>query len=409
MALTEAKIKAAIIKEKAYRVADENGLFLEVRPSGSRVWRHRYSFQNRPSIITYGEYPLITIKEARGKRDATRSLIAHGLDPSKANDSTASVAPKDNFGKIALAWLDLKKRGNNCEKNKQVTEWRVNKYVIPMLGDRDITDITSADLLEFGQNIQKMGYIETAHRVMSIVRKIFQYAIIKGYVTTDPTFILRGTLTPSNPQKFAHIDNKKKLGQYYASLDCYTGSAIIREALKFTVLTFPRPNEIRKMLWTDLDFDEALWRIPDKKMKMRRPHLVPLSRQALEIIEYIRPLTGHGQYVFPSPRNYTGTKPMSDAALVAGIRSLGYEQSEVTAHGFRHTASTMLNESQLWSPDAIEKQLAHSDEDKSRRTYNAAEYLDERRKMMQWWADSVESWKEDAGGNNPLYNKNKSV
>ena len=396
MALTEAKIKAAAIKEKAYRVADENGLFLEVRPSGSRVWRHRYSFQNRPSIITYGEYPLITIKEARGKRDATRSLIAHGLDPSKANDSTASVAPKDNFGKIALTWLDLKKRGNNCDKNKQVTEWRVNKYVLPALGNRDIADITSADLLEFGQNIQKMGYMETAHRVMSIVGKIFQYAIIKGYVANDPTFILRGTLSPSSPQKFANITDKKKLGRYYASLDSYTGSAIIREALKFLTLVFPRPNELRKMEWTDIDFDDALWRVPEEKMKMGRPHLVPLSRQALSILEYTKPLTGHGQYVFPSPRNYTGTKIMSDAALVVGIRSLGYEQSEVTAHGFRHTASTMLNESQLWSPDAIEKQLAHSDEDKSRRTYNAAEYLDERRKMMQWWADFVDTLKSEA-------------
>ena len=409
MALTEAKIKAAAIKEKAYRVADENGLFLEVRPSGSRVWRHRYSFQNRPSIITYGEYPLVTLKEARGKRDATRSLIAHGLDPSKASGATAPVAPKDNFGKIALAWLDLKMRGNNCDKNKQVTEWRVNKYVLPALGNRDIADITSADLLEFGQNIQKMGYMETAHRVMSIVGKIYQYAIIKGYVATDPTFILRGTLMPSKSKQFAHFKNKRDLGRFYSSLDCYTGSAIVREALRFSVLVFPRPNEVRHLRWDEIDFEEAIWRIPCEKMKKERPHLVPLSRQVLEILEYVKPLTGHGVYVFPSPRSYAGTKPMSDAALVAALRTLGYTQEEITAHGFRHTASTLLNESQLWTPDAIEKQLAHDDDNKIRSTYNAAEYLDERRKMMQWWADSVETWKEDALGNSALYNKNKSV
>ena len=395
MALTEAKIKALAIKEKTYRVADENGLFLEVRPSGSRVWRHRYSFQNRPSIITYGEYPLVTLKEARGKRDGTRSLVAHGVAPSKWDGINAPAAPKDNFGTVALAWLDLKKRGSHCEKNKQVTEWRVNKYIIPMLGNRDIADITSADLLEFGQDIQRMGYMETAHRVMSIVSKIYQYAIIKGYVANDPTYILRGTLAPSKSKQFAHFKSKRDLGRFYASLDCYTGSAIVREALRFSVLVFPRPTEVRHLRWDEIDFEEVIWRIPGEKMKKERPHLVPLSRQVLEILEYIKPLTGHGVYVFPSPRSHTGTKPMSDAALVVALRTLGYTQEEITAHGFRHTASTLLNESQLWTPDAIEKQLAHDDDNKIRSTYNAAEYLDERRRMMQWWADSVEGWRDE--------------
>jgi len=395
MALTEAKIKALAIKEKTYRVADENGLFLEVRPSGSRVWRHRYSFQNRPSIITYGEYPLVTLKEARGKRDGTRSLVAHGVAPSKGDGINAPAAPKDNFGTVALAWLDLKKRGSHCEKNKQVTEWRVNKYIIPMLGNRDIADITSADLLEFGQDIQRMGYMETAHRVMSIVSKIYQYAIIKGYVANDPTYILRGTLAPSKSKQFAHFKSKRDLGRFYASLDCYTGSAIVREALRFSVLVFPRPTEVRHLRWDEIDFEEVIWRIPGEKMKKERPHLVPLSRQVLEILEYIKPLTGHGVYVFPSPRSHTGTKPMSDAALVVALRTLGYTQEEITAHGFRHTASTLLNESQLWTPDAIEKQLAHDDDNKIRSTYNAAEYLDERRRMMQWWADSVEGWRDE--------------
>ena len=395
MALTEAKIKALAIKEKTYRLADENGLFLEVRPSGSKVWRHRYSFQNHPSIITYGEYPLVTLKEARGKRDGTRSLIAHGVAPSKGGGINAPAAPKDNFGTVALAWLDLKKRGSHCEKNKQVTEWRVNKYIIPMLGNRDIADITSADLLEFGQDIQRMGYMETAHRVMSIVGKIYQYAIIKGYVANDPTYILRGTLAPSKSKQFAHFKSKRDLGRFYASLDCYTGSAIVREALRFSVLVFPRPTEVRHLRWDEIDFEEAIWRIPGEKMKKERPHLVPLSRQVLEILEYIKPLTGHGVYVFPSPRSHTGTKPMSDAALVVALRTLGYTQEEITAHGFRHTASTLLNESQLWTPDAIEKQLAHDDDDKIRSTYNAAEYLDERRRMMQWWADSVEGWRDE--------------
>lgn len=395
MALTEAKIKALAIKEKTYRVADENGLFLEVRPSGSRVWRHRYSFQNRPSIITYGEYPLVTLKEARGKRDGTRSLVAHGVAPSKGDGINAPAAPKDNFGTVALAWLDLKKRGSHCEKNKQVTEWRVNKYIIPMLGNRDIADITSADLLEFGQDIQRMGYMETAHRVMSIVGKIYQYAIIKGYVANDPTYILRGTLAPSKSKQFAHFKSKRDLGRFYASLDCYTGSAIVREALRFSVLVFPRPTEVRHLRWDEIDFEEVIWRIPGEKMKKERPHLIPLSRQVLEILEYIKPLTGHGVYVFPSPRSHTGTKPMSDAALVVALRTLGYTQEEITAHGFRHTASTLLNESQLWTPDAIEKQLAHDDDNKIRSTYNAAEYLDERRRMMQWWADSVEGWRDE--------------
>lgn len=395
MALTEAKIKALAIKEKTYRVADENGLFLEVRPSGSRVWRHRYSFQNHPSIITYGEYPFVTLKEARGKRDGTRSLVAHGVAPSKGDGINAPAAPKDNFGTVALAWLDLKKRGSHCEKNKQVTEWRVNKYIIPMLGNRDIADITSADLLEFGQDIQRMGYMETAHRVMSIVGKIYQYAIIKGYVANDPTYILRGTLAPSKSKQFAHFKSKRDLGRFYASLDCYTGSAIVREALRFSVLVFPRPTEVRHLRWDEIDFEEVIWRIPGEKMKKERPHLVPLSRQVLEILEYIKPLTGHGVYVFPSPRSHTGTKPMSDAALVVALRTLGYTQEEITAHGFRHTASTLLNESQLWTPDAIEKQLAHDDDNKIRSTYNAAEYLDERRRMMQWWADSVEGWRDE--------------
>lgn len=395
MALTEIKVKSAKTQDKSYRLKDENGLYLDVRTTGKKVWRMRYWFRSKENILTFGDYPLISLKEARIKRDEARKQLNDGLDPAKLRDQKKQTFlevkkyNERNFAKYAFEWLEVKKRGLHNEKYLWTIERRLTKYILPAIGNMPFEEVTSKDLLDLSQRLIEADLLETSHRVLSICGQIFRYGIIIGACKNDPTYALKGALPSRSKEHFASIQDKTALGNFYRSIDSYGGSPIIRTALKFLVLTFPRPTELIHLEWNEIDAEAALWRVPPEKMKMKRPHVVPLSKQSLALMEYIRPFTGNGRYVFPSPRSATGSKPMSENALVVAMRTMGYEKAEVCAHGFRHTASTMLNESQLWSPDAIERQLAHVESNKIRGTYNAAIYLDERRKMMQWWADYI--------------------
>lgn len=389
VAISDKAAQAAKPKEKAYRIKDDRGLYLEVRPTGKKSWRIRYSFQGKPGIVTIGEYPLMSVREAHLKRDEIRKKIMEGISPSMpAAEGEPGVV---SFKQVADEWVDEQtKNGEHDKKYIDVIKGRLENYIFPEFGDRPIDEIVPLDLLRLAQKIRDFGRSDTSRRVIYICGQVFRYAILLGLVTSDPTYALRGALPPASNGHFASIQDPLKLGRFYLSIDSCTGSATIRAALRFLVLTFPRPGELRFLEWSEVDFDNKLIRLPAEKMKMKRPHLIPLSSQVIAILRAQQEFTGKGIYVFPSPRNYTGTKVMSDAALVVAMRGMGYEQSEVSAHGFRHTASTMLNESGLWSADAIERQLAHVERNKIRGTYNMAEYLDERRLMMQWWADKVD-------------------
>ena len=395
--ITDSAARNAKPQEKAYRIKDEHGLYLEVRPSGMKSWRLRYYSNGKEGIMTLGEYPLLSCQEARLKRDEIRRKLMDGASPSEIAAPKQAAVP--TFEEVAREWLkEQVKNGNHEKKYIDVINGRLKNYTLPEFGDKPINEIAPLDLLRLAQKIRDFGRSDTSRRVHSICGQVFRYAILLGVIDNDPTYALRGALPPVNGGHFASIQDPLTLGRFYIAIDSYTGSATIRAALRFLVLTFPRPGELRHLEWAEIDWKERLIRLPAEKMKMKRPHLVPISEQVLAILEKQKEFTGNGVYVFPSPRNYTGTKPMSDAALVVAMRAMGYEQNEVSAHGFRHTASTMLNGSGLWSADAIERQLAHVEANKIRGTYNMAQYLDERRRMMQWWADKVDALAAEAWG-----------
>ena len=393
--ITDSAARSAKPQAKAYRLKDEHGLYLEIRPSGMKSWRLRCYNNGKEGIVTIGEYPLMSCKEARAKRDEIRKKLMEGAVLSEISAPKKATVP--TFADIAREWVkQQEKNGNRAKKFFGVTNGRLNTYVFPEFGDRPINEITPLDLLRLVQKIRDFGMADTARRVNSLCGQIFRYAILLGVIESDPTYALRGSLPPVNSKHFASIQDAATLGRFYNSIGFYTGSETIRAALKYLVLTFPRPKELRFLEWSEIDWGERIIRISAEKMKMRRPHIVPLADQVLALLKKQKEVSGNGIYVFPSPRNFTGTRVMSDAALVVAMRAMGYEQDEVCAHGFRHTASTMLNESGLWSGDAIERQLAHMETNKIRGTYNAAEYIEERRRMMQWWADRVESLAEEA-------------
>lgn len=404
--LTEDSICNALPQSAMYRLNDGKGLTLEVLPTGQKFWRWRFKLtpdaqkrlgrKSADSAIRLGEWPMMSLAQAREKRAEGAALAKNGMDPAEVFGRSRSSrerpdvkAAEKDFEKIASAWHEMQAKDSTSDKYKKVLSYRLNKYIVPAFKGRPIDEIKPLEVLNACRRIQDEGNVETAHRVMSMISAIFRYGAILGYVANDPTTVLRGTLATAQTNHFSSIQSPEKLGQFYEAITAYTGSEIIKNALRVLVLTFPRPTEIRHMEWSEIDFDARLWRIKAEKMKMKRPHVVPLSTQVLEIIHFMQELTGKGIYVFPSPRSWTGTRPMSDMALVVAMRAMGYGQDEVCAHGFRHTASTMLNESQLFHSDAIERQLAHVEANKVRGTYNFAEYLDERRNIMQWWADMI--------------------
>ncbi|MCD7876219.1 MAG: integrase arm-type DNA-binding domain-containing protein [Cloacibacillus porcorum] len=393
--LTELQARNAKAESKVYRLKDEAGLSLEVRPSGKNVWRMRYWIAGRERILTFGDYPLFSLKEARDRRDIARRIIADGGDPAekwaeeRAAVKAAEEAAKDTFEAVALEWLDMRLSENLSDRYKHKTEWRLRKYILPSIGKIRFSEVSPLDLLGMCKSLEARGLVETEHRLVGICSQIFRYGIIWQKRTDDPTYSLRGALMSPTVRHFSSIQDKSLLGEFYVAIESCTGSEIIKAALRFLVLNFPRPGELRHAEWSEFNFDTNIWSISAEKMKMKRPHMVPLGSHSLALLKALHPLTGHGRYVFPSPRSGTGSVPMSDMALNVAMRAMGYEQEDVSAHGFRHTASTMLNDSLLWSPDAIERQLAHVDGNKVRETYNAAEYWEERKRMKQWWEDFV--------------------
>ena len=392
--LSDTKIRAIKRAEKPQKFFDGGGLFLFVTPTGGKLWRLKYRFGGMEKLSSLGAYPQISLAEARQKRDQALAMIANGVDPgeTKKAQKAAGTEETETFEVIAREWHTKFSPSWATSHGGKIFR-RLELYVFPWLGNKPIKLITAPELLTVLRRIEAKGVLETAHRTQQNCGQVFRYAIATGRAERDPSNDLRGALPPASGKHMATMTNPKEIAGLLRAIDDYRGGIVTRCALQLAPLVFVRPGELRHAEWCEIDFDAAEWRIPAEKMKAGTIHIVPLSRQVLDILREIHPLTGHGRYVFPSPR--TGSRPMSSNAILAALRRMGFAKDEMSGHGFRSMASTLLNE-QGWNRDAIERQLAHAERNSVRAAYNYAEFMPERKKMMQAWADYLEGIKAGA-------------
>lgn len=395
MPLTDTAIRKAKPAEKPHRMADSGGLYLEVSPAGGKLWRWKYRFGGKEKRLALGAYPDTGLKDARDKRDAARKLLAEGTDPGEARKASKAAGEEraaNSFAMIAAEWLALQKP-RMAAATLEKAQWTFDDLVNPWIGKRPIAEIDAPELLKLLRRIEQRGAHETAHRTKQRCGQVFRYAISTGRAKHDPTADLRGALAPVVSKSRAAITDPLKMGELLRAIDGYSGSFVVRCAMKLAPLVFVRPGELRKAEWAEFDLDAAVWRIPAGKMKMREEHIVSLPVQAVATLRELHPLTGRGQYLFPGERS--ASRPMSENTVNAALRRMGFDKDTMTGHGFRAMASTRLNE-MGWTPDVIERQLAHAERNKVRAAYNRAQYLDERTRMMQAWADYLDGLR--AGG-----------
>jgi integrase len=389
MPLTDKALRAAKPAGKPLKLFDGGGLFLLLTPTGSRWWRLKYRFGGKEKLLSLGTFPDVSLKDARDRRDIARKQLATGIDPSahrKIARQAGSTATADSFEVVAREWFAKFSPGWAANHSDKIIR-RLERDVFPWLGKRTIREISAPELLAALRRIESRGAIETAHRVHQNCGQVFRYAVATGRAERDPAADLRGALPPVKQKHHASITDPKSIGELLRAIEGYKGLFPTRCALRLAPLVFVRPGELRKAEWTEFDLDAAEWRIPAERMKMREQHIVPLSMQAVALLRELHALTGGGRYVFPGAR--TNGRPMSENAVLAALRRMGYAKDQMTGHGFRSMASTLLNE-QGWHRDAIERQLAHAERDNVRAAYNYAEHLPERRRMMQGWADYLD-------------------
>ena len=392
--LTDTKARTFKPTEKPQKLFDGGGLFLLVTPTGGKFWHLKYRIDGKEKKLTLGAYPDVSLLEARMKRDHARSLVVAGIDPGDAKKAqkAASTQDTETFEVIAREWhTRFAPSWAASHANKIIR--RLELYIFPWIGDRPIKSITAPGLLAALRRIEAKGTLETAHRTQQNCGQVFRYAVATGRAERDPSGDLRGAIPPASEKHMATITDPKEIAGLLRSIDEYKGSIVTRCALQLAPLVFVRPGELRQAEWVEINLEAAEWRIPAEKMKAGVLHIVPLSRQALTVLQEIKPLTGHGRYVFPSPR--TNSRPMSDNAVLSALRRMGYKKDEMSGHGFRSMASTLLNE-QGWNRDAIERQLSHGERNSVRAAYNYAEFMPERKKMMQGWADYLSAIKAGA-------------
>jgi integrase len=395
MSLTDTKARNAKPREKQFKLYDTDGLFLLVTPAGGKWWRFKYRFSDKEKLLSLGTYPEVSLSQARQRRDAARKQVADGIDPSQARKAlkAAKVQDESTFELVAREW-HAKFAQTWTPGHAATIIRRLELNVFPWIGARPIIDIKAPELLMVLRRIESRGALETAHRVKMICGQVIRYAVATGRAERDPTGDLRGALPPVKHKHFSAITDPKKVAGLLRAIDGYQGSFIIKCALRLAPLLFVRPGELRHAEWAEIDLDAAEWNIPAEKMKTRQPHLVPLARQSVEILQDLYPLTGSGRYVFPSPR--TSKRPMSDNAVLSALRRMGFEKDEMSGHGFRAMARTILDEVLRIRPDFIEHQLAHAVRDPLGRSYNRTTHIEERRKMMQTWADYLDGLKAGA-------------
>ena len=397
MPLTAVAVKNARAAEKPIKLFDGGGLFLLVNPNGTRWWRLKYRYVGKEKQLSLGVFPEVSLKDARERRDDARKQLASGIDPSEHRkvQKAAQIASTENcFESVAREWyarFSQKWAPGHADKIIR----RLERDVFPWIGKRPIAEINAPELLTVLRRVESRGAIETSHRAMQNCSRVFRYGVATGRAVRDPSGDLRGALTPVKGRHHASITDPKRVGELMRAIEGYEGAFVSKCALRLAPLLFVRPGELRKSEWTELDLDGAEWRIPAERMKAREQHIVPLSEQALVILRELHAVTGEKRYVFPGAR--TNGRPMSENTVNAALRRLGYSRDEMTGHGFRSMASTLLNE-QGWHRDAIERQLAHSERNAVRAAYNYAEHLPERRKMMQAWADYLDALVHDSNG-----------
>lgn len=391
MALTDSALKALKPRATAYKVTDEKGLYVQVTPAGGKLWKLK--FRNKVGAekkLSLGAYPEISLKEARDLRDAARSNLAKGLDPAeqKQRDKRAAlISAANSFEAVAKAYIAKNKRDGLAEATVRKREWFLD-IVRKRLGARPIAEIEPCEILDAVRPFETAKNDEKAHRTLQFIGQVFRYAVANQIAKPDPTRDLRGALSSRKPKHHAAILEPVKVGELLRALEGYEGHPVTQFGLRLSPYVFVRPGELRRAEWSEIDLEGAVWRIPAAKMKGRQEHAVPLARQSLAILREAQELTGDGQFVFPSirsPRN-----PMSENTINAALRRLGFGKDEMTAHGFRAIASTLLNESGKWSSDAIERALAHKDKDHVRAAYHRGAHWQERVEMAQWWADYLD-------------------
>lgn len=395
MPLSNTAIINAKPTDKPYVLTDERGLSVQVQPSGGKWWRLRYRFEGKAKMLSLGVYPDIGLKDAREKRDEARKLLAAGVDPGehrKALKAAKSERSANSFEVICREWLEQRK-GTVEPAQTAKTLSRMERDVFPWIGARPIAEITAPEVLRVMRRMDERGARYTAHRVRSEISRAIRYAIATGRAERDPCPDLRGAIQPAKETHFAAITDPKEVAGLLRAIDGFRGTFVVKSALLLAPLIFTRPGELRKAEWSSFDLEKADWRYFINKTKTE--HLVPLATQAVAILQELHPLTGHGRYVFPNAR--TSERPMSDAAVNAALRRLGYDtKTEISGHGFRAMARTILHEELHVKPEVIEHQLAHSVPDALGTAYNRTKFLKERKAMMQLWADYLDKLKAGA-------------
>lgn len=397
MSLTATAVIHAKGRAKPYKLTDERGLYLLVTPKGQRYWRFNYRYGGKAKTLAFGVFPDVSLADAREKRDAARRVLAAGDDPGAVKRIAAAeekAREQASFGAVADEWLKRLKTEGRSESTLSKMRWLID-FARPTLAGRPIAEITPIELLDVLRKVEARGRYETAGRLRSTFGTLFRYAIATGRAQRDVAHDLRGALIAPKVRHRSAITEPKAVGALLRAIEDHDGQPEVRLALRLIPHVFVRPGELRLAEWPEFDLDIRVWTIPGARTKMRRPHRVPLSRQVVEMLNELLDLTGEGTFLFPSIRS--AERPISDNTLNAALRRLGYDSSQMTAHGFRAMASTLLNESGKWHPDAIERQLAHVEGNDVRRAYARGEHWDERVRMMQFWSDYLERLR--LGGN----------
>lgn len=380
--LTDMKVRAARARDKRYQITDSGGLCLEVMPTGKKYWRLRYSKNGKRSWHTIGEYPAISLIEARERQMILRQKIRDGKDL-----DTAKALSSQTFQDVALQWHQM-----NLPRwtagTARVNKSRLEMHVFPFIGTKDIKGIATKEMLEIARRLEAMKQLETSRRVVQVCSQVFRYAIIRELCDADPTYALKGELLTAKVRHHSSLTDPREVAKLMRKIDAYP-RPIVRYAMLFSALTFCRQGDICDAEWTEINFTDREWRIPEHRPKMKRPHIVPLAKQTMQVLEKMQTISGHGRCIFPSNRSPRADIPMSKNTVLMALRAMGYTKEQMTAHGFRSMASTLLNENGF-NRDWIERQLAHVEGNSVRAAYNYAEHLQERRKMMQWWADYLD-------------------
>jgi integrase len=405
MPLTATAVKQAKAKEKPYKLSGGKGMYLLINTNGSKYWRLKYRFAGKEKVLALGVYPDLSLSDANDKRDDARKLLAKNIDPGedKKAQKLARVREGENlFEIVAVDWFKTKMGDKSQSHQNRV--WRaLEKDLFPQIGRRPINGITPPDLLVALRKIEARGAIETAHRAKQISGQVFRFAIVTGLAERDPSADLKGALKNPIKKHHAALTDPEDVSKLLIAMDSYQGTASVKAALLLSPLVFVRPGEVRHMEWDEINWEEERWELPAEKMKMKLPHIVPLSKQALKLLTQHRRLTGRGKYVFPSARG--GSRPLSENGIRTALRTLGFDNDTMTPNGFRTMARTMLDEVLNCRTDYIEHQLAHVVRDTNGRAYNRTTHLKGRKEMMQDWADYLDSLRDKASGSELVPNQ----